>query len=379
LYVQLQVNDGVEHPAPLYISFGIKIRFTNRMTLLANAASEGKGLSQVPAIHGSVYDDDFALAEEYEEYDEDQTEFYDGESIADDDHEHEITVQGDESEDHAGGENLEGVPEITDHLGRNSNEDEAKSPNDAVTDEHSEVPFPSVANVTDNTELNAANHGEGTAKSPLEIAGLVPDEEKYIEEELPAITYDEDNEAEYLTGEFAATHPSDHTEGTEDALVASNNTVDNEDNFENMRTGSSKENGGHHPGEPKELSGGDAYHEGQSRIQGEYGPSDTGKAPSLAQEEGVHDSEIAPEHETIHEVPSFLQVDGVPGGNANVANGTTIFVDHTDDPDEIDFDDEEPFEESNDVTPSLKRSWDHGIEHDEQTAHEHDIKRSRAS
>ena len=370
LYVQLQVNDGVENPAPLYISFGTKTRFANRMTLLVNAAIEGKGLSQVPVVHGPVYDDDFALAEEYEEYGEDQTEFYDGESVADEGQQDRVKVQGDISNDHTVVEGLDGVPGIVDHIGPIPEDDEARSPHDAVTDEHSEVPYPGSAGRIDDIEPNAAHRSDGTAINNSDNAEVVPDTETYLEEELPHKPDTGTDEAEYPSSEIAATG---HTERAESKLVTSNNTADNE----SLPAESTKETG--EPGTGHQYAAGDeADHEASSDGQVEYDVSNTANAIEQAEKQAVHDGEASLNHETAHGTQVFLQTDGAPDGKTSTVDGPTNSGDHTDDLDEIDFDDEEPFDEGNDSTPGLKRSWDHGLERDDQI-HEHDTKRSRAS
>ena len=47
LYVQLQKHDGVDVPAPLFLSLSTKIKFSHRFEYLLSALAEGKGLSQL--------------------------------------------------------------------------------------------------------------------------------------------------------------------------------------------------------------------------------------------------------------------------------------------------------------------------------------------
>lgn len=47
IFVQLHRQDGNEQPPPVTVSLTSKPRFINRLTLLANAAAEGRGLSQI--------------------------------------------------------------------------------------------------------------------------------------------------------------------------------------------------------------------------------------------------------------------------------------------------------------------------------------------
>ncbi|KAF4547552.1 Hypothetical protein D9617_40g012920 [Elsinoe fawcettii] len=50
IFVQLHRQDGNDQPPPMSVSLTRKARFANRLTLLANAAAEGKGLSQLPFL-----------------------------------------------------------------------------------------------------------------------------------------------------------------------------------------------------------------------------------------------------------------------------------------------------------------------------------------
>ena len=47
LYLQLQENDGVERPAPFYITLTTKLRLAQRLEYLYTAAADGKGLTHV--------------------------------------------------------------------------------------------------------------------------------------------------------------------------------------------------------------------------------------------------------------------------------------------------------------------------------------------
>ncbi|PNS15213.1 hypothetical protein CAC42_8214 [Sphaceloma murrayae] len=51
VFVQLHRQDGNEQPPPMTISLTTRSRFSNRLTLLANAAAEGKGISQLSFLH----------------------------------------------------------------------------------------------------------------------------------------------------------------------------------------------------------------------------------------------------------------------------------------------------------------------------------------
>jgi len=69
LYVQLHALDGVAHPPPMYMTLSTKTRFTNRLTLLAHAVSEGRGLSSVPPTKEMLYDEEETFTE-YHDYEE---------------------------------------------------------------------------------------------------------------------------------------------------------------------------------------------------------------------------------------------------------------------------------------------------------------------
>jgi len=69
LYVKLQTLDGVAQPPPMYMTLSTKTRFTNRLTLLAHAVSEGRGLSSIPPAKEMMYDEEETFTE-YHDYEE---------------------------------------------------------------------------------------------------------------------------------------------------------------------------------------------------------------------------------------------------------------------------------------------------------------------
>ncbi|KAF2222471.1 hypothetical protein BDZ85DRAFT_128485 [Elsinoe ampelina] len=85
IFVQLHRQDGNEQPPAMSVSLTRKPRFANRLTLLANAAAEGKGFSQLTFLSAHMNDSP-TYAEEY---------------------------QDEEAEDNAG--EVEAQPQLTDH------------------------------------------------------------------------------------------------------------------------------------------------------------------------------------------------------------------------------------------------------------------------
>lgn len=58
VYLQLHKNDGNNHPLPFRVTLTTKTRFANRLTLITQAISEGKGFSRLSFLQHIDYDHD---------------------------------------------------------------------------------------------------------------------------------------------------------------------------------------------------------------------------------------------------------------------------------------------------------------------------------
>ncbi|KAI9814212.1 MAG: hypothetical protein M1827_003378 [Pycnora praestabilis] len=84
VHVQLLLQDGVDNPGPLYVSLKTRPRFSKRLEKLVAAASEGKGISQLPFLETSGDEEidtvNTTTAIEDDEYDEETEQKDDFES-----------------------------------------------------------------------------------------------------------------------------------------------------------------------------------------------------------------------------------------------------------------------------------------------------------
>ncbi|KAG8629818.1 hypothetical protein KVT40_001437 [Elsinoe batatas] len=122
IFVQLHRQDGNEQPPAMSVSLTRKLRFANRLTLLANAAAEGKGFSQLTFLSAHTSDSP-TYAEEY---------------------------QDEDAEDNAG--EVDAEPEFTDHQHAEPNVIETLAPG------HDEI-----ASINDNDAVNQATGDAHTA------------------------------------------------------------------------------------------------------------------------------------------------------------------------------------------------------------------------
>lgn len=149
VFVQLHRLDGNEHPPPLYVTLSTKTRFTNRLSLLTQAVSEGKGFSQLPVLQAYEEGDDVV---DYDEID----------SSA---HEHE------DAQTEAHGDDVEGEHESQPEQGPAKEHPEAE---DAAVDTQAGLPDTNAIVITEQDVTNAAvGEDDVSAAEATNIPGSV--------------------------------------------------------------------------------------------------------------------------------------------------------------------------------------------------------------
>lgn len=396
LYVQLQTNDGVENVAPLYISFGIKARFTNRMTLLANAASEGKGLSQIPAVQGIMYDDDIAFCEEYENRDEDDAEFNDEESQENVGLDDSSQDEGDVAEYHTGIEGLEeahvdeddhgaveGSTQVTEHILPEPIEPQAKVENDASADPQAKDPLLSTTDLAPDeaAEADVSHDGEEEAtvapfsENNQTVSDTAKDLENTLQQNTTSATGAQEEKGEYLFDDLdvdtGLTDPLDHTH---DEVYVSEEPADIEKNDENPLNDATP-GAGEDVEESQDTLDGETFHKNESYTQLDNDASQTDGVTLTHQS----DEQIVTEHEAQDDQQDTLQASDSSDNNVVTQDETVNPGTHIDELDEINFDDEESLSNISDGAPGLKRSWTERAGNEDETANEQDSKRPRST
>lgn len=166
VYLQLHKHDGNDNPPPFRVTLTTKTRFTNRLNLITQAISEGKGFSQLDFLHHYDFDPAAGFPDE-EEFDDDSYHEIDGSHAQD---------HADEEHDQSNQQHDETNP-----VEQQTNEEPNNEQNEEATQEYQD----DSANYV--SEYTAEEH-EQYAKEQQEYAEAAQ-QSAYLEDDQDATQY----------------------------------------------------------------------------------------------------------------------------------------------------------------------------------------------
>jgi len=338
LYVQLQGLDGVEQPAPMYVTLSTKTRFTNRLTLLTQAVRDGKGLSSIPLTKEMMYDEDETFTEYHEA---------EGDDLGDDVTE---TPSGHAAHQAEHADNPQLPDEST--LARGDDQDEHEA--DVINAEHAHTVGDETAEPVEHNSEEYQNQEGEHAQEPVD------NEESRLSATQLDADHDDKNQSEYLIDysddddDLTPLSAPNVTNPTEDDGDTNTGKEDNETAHEGVTAGENSEHShttlhGQSDGDAQENSNAESTYYGADEINFDDEAEEVGA-------EGV----MSPQKPNVGEEEKLeaggQQEDVIDPPTTDPANDDLPPVPE-DDLDEIDFDDDEVEDVAENNATSLKRPF----------------------
>lgn len=190
IFLQLNRLDGNDSPPPFRVSLTTKTRFTNRLSSITQAISEGKGFSQLPFLQYYEYDEPTELPDDDfdDEFDEDVSKLEQSQQLIE-----------------ADAEQVDGTQTAVEH------DDVAQSPS---ASKDNDAPAGQIDPLQATDSQKGEYEGEASAEHE-DAAGETADQSEYHQEETQY--FDAQGDASELVGEDRAGE-QEHHETTAEAV-----------------------------------------------------------------------------------------------------------------------------------------------------------------